>query len=1846
MDNGAQIPKTVRRSPLEKRIVFKLQVKRIFSISPLCVEAAQGALTQRVDEQAAIDNGPLCGALERGAAAMVSNGRVVRWARGAVCAAAFAAAAFTLPVAQAWAAGDVSPELRSQTQTQMSSAPEIAYVSNVSDPSQRTVSFNDNWKFNLGDASGAQAGSFDDSSWQYVTLPHDYSIDQDYASNLEAESAYKPGGIGWYRKSFFLDSTLAGKQIRIDFDGVYMDATVWVNGTELGNHPYGYTPFSFDLTPYLKTGEENTIAVKVNHQVPSSRWYSGSGIGRNVDLVVTDKVSVTRDGVHVSAPQLQSENGGNVTTKLSSTIVNNGDKDANVTLVQTIFPKGGKVEQAIGTVTTDAQAVAAGESKTIESQISAANPSLWSTESPNLYTVRTDVKVDDKVVDTYDTVFGYRWFNYDVTNGFSLNGKNVKLKGVCMHHDQGALGSVDSRAAVERQVRILKEMGCNSIRTSHNTPSRVLVEVCEEQGILLDEEIFDGWTDAKNGNSFDYARFFNKKVGDSKIIGAKSDQVWAEFDLKATIARDFNSPSVIMWSVGNEMITGGTKPFDETAQLNLIKWTKEADTSRPVTLGDNQLKGGSWNYHPDNLANAGGLIGINYADGSRYDQLHANNPSWKFYGSETVSSVNSRGVYNTLGSMADAGGHQLTSYDTSYVSWGHTASQAWYDTITRDFVAGEYVWTGFDYLGEPTPWNGVTAGVQGGDWSIAPKNSYFGIIDTAGLPKDTYYLYQSQWNDNLHTLHILPAWKNDMVKKDGSGKVKVVVYTDAAGVELFFTPKGSTTPQSLGKKTFTKKTTAAGYTYQIYEGEGKSGKTAENLWLSWNVPYADGTITAKAYDENGNVVSTENWDGRQSVTTTGAAAKLDASVDRADLSGKGDLAYVTVSVKDQNGNIVPDAKNNVKFKVSGAGELAGIDNGSSPDHQSYRDNNRNAWAGQLVGIVRSNGKGGDITVTVTADGLDSKTVTISSTGSSDPAAPKSISSLLYSRFYYVKTGSELSLPKQVDVNYSDGTSEKKDVAWDNINKDALSKPGTFQVSGEVEGAKVSCTVTVLDEVAALLNYSATTPVGTAASLPDARPAAMADGTVLNASFPVTWETPAEDAYNKAGTVTVKGTANVFGKDLAVTATIRVQNEKVTIGDNVANCGALMSVTQDVPENKQSDSLNAINDGVTAFTPGAGDGSANTTCWSNYAYAQEGNTKSSVTFNYNTQQRLGRAVVYFVEDSWSASYPDAGTTKVEVSEDGNTWREVTTTETIGSASNRVKPYTYEFEPTLATFVRFTFTNKNVTLPNAKPCTCITEIQLFEAKGSFDTNTEATLDSLTVNGKKLSASNLEKGSYSTAALFATVDAVPAKNTAVTVLPAHDNKINIILESEDHATRKTFVINLAADSSSSVLPDDNDERDVPNDDVKNTAAGSELNPASGNEGPVSFAFDKNNATYFHTNWRNGFKPRAEDLWVSMELKEATSVEALRYLPRNSGGDGGYNGIVTDYEIQYRENESDEWKPISTGRWKGYKDEGFEMGWRVAQFDHPVTAKYFRFKANGTQAASGDNEHMSAAEIRLRKTSPAVEIKTEQVAATDALEVANINDEEDIKAQIAKTVEVTVDGEKLTYGLDYKLGFEMGDVSENGRQVTVTVTGIEDYTGSVDKVVNVTETKPTLEGIAVNADAAKRAYAEGDKLDPTGLVLTLSYSNGTTDQVEYSESTKNDFTFNPSLDTELTENGNLEVTVTYGGKSNSYVVTVSKKAPTDPDKPKPEQPNPDQPKPEQPGGGNLGGNGNQGNTGNTGNKPDASTKPGASGKPGKGNGVMPGTGDSTLIAVAMAGFAGVAAIAWGIVARKRRQN
>ena len=425
-----------------------------------------------------------------------------------------------------------------------------------------------------------------------------------------------------------------------------------------------------------------------------------------------------------------------------------------------------------------------------------------------------------------------------------------------MHHDQGALGAKANARAIARQIEILKQMGCNAIRVTHNPAADELIQTCNEQGMLVIDEAFDTWLYAKNGNSNDYAKWFNQTIdGDNQILGAGDGMTWAQFDLTAMVKRGYNAPSIIMWSLGNEVmegISGGVSNYPATAQ-KLVNWVKELDTTRPMTTGDNKLKA-NWS-EAESIGNtlnaAGGTVGFNYCAGWQYDNWHKLHPEWLMYGSETASAINSRGIYNRINGGSQTSDKQLTSYDNSAVGWGSVASDAWYTTITRDYLAGEYVWTGFDYIGEPTPWNGTGAGSVG-SWP-APKSSYFGIVDTAGFAKDSYYFYQSQWNDQVHTLHVLPAWNENVVYKDNSGKVPVVVYSDAASVELFFTPAGGER-QSLGKKAFTQKTTAAGYTYQIYEGEDKNGTEHKNLYLTWKVPYADGTLEAVAYDADGNII--------------------------------------------------------------------------------------------------------------------------------------------------------------------------------------------------------------------------------------------------------------------------------------------------------------------------------------------------------------------------------------------------------------------------------------------------------------------------------------------------------------------------------------------------------------------------------------------------------------------------------------------------------------------------------------------------------------------------------------------------------------------------------------------------------------------------------------------------------------------------------------------------------------------------------------------------------------------------------------------------------------------------------
>ena len=1635
----------------------------------------------------------------------------------------------------AWAVEDAT---RSDSTTQMSSTPEVVYSSAVDSKQNRTSDFDANWKFMLSDSVQAQDPTFDDSAWQQVDLPHDYSITQKYSQSNEAESAYLPGGTGWYRKSFTIDRDLAGKRIAINFDGVYMNATVWFNGVKLGTHPYGYSPFSFDLTGNAKFGEENTIVVKVENRLPSSRWYSGSGIYRDVTLTVTDGVHVGNNGVAIKTPSLATQNGGDVTMNLTTKVANDTKAAANITLKQTVFPKGGKTDAAIGTVTTASKSIAAGASADVTSTITAASPKLWSIKNPNLYTVRTEVLNGDTVLDTYDTEYGFRWTGFDATSGFSLNGEKVKLKGVSMHHDQGSLGAVANRRAIERQVEILQKMGVNSIRTTHNPAAKALIDVCNEKGVLVVEEVFDMWNRSKNGNTEDYGKWFGQTIaGDNAVLGGDKDETWAKFDLTSTINRDRNAPSVIMWSLGNEMmegISGSVSDFPATS-AKLVAWTKAADSTRPMTHGDNKIKA-NWNESNtmgDNLTANGGVVGTNYSDGANYDKIRTTHPSWAIYGSETASAINSRGIYNRTTGGAQSSDKQLTSYDNSAVGWGAVASSAWYDVVQRDFVAGTYVWTGFDYLGEPTPWNGTGSGAVG-SWP-SPKNSYFGIVDTAGFPKDTYYFYQSQWNDDVHTLHILPAWNENVVAKGSGNNVPVVVYTDAAKVKLYFTPKGSTEKRLIGEKSFTKKTTAAGYTYQVYEGADKDSTAHKNMYLTWNVPWAEGTISAEAYDENNKLIPEESTEGNASVTTTGEAAKLKADADRKTITADGkDLSYIEVDVTDANGHIVPDAANRVTFDVKGAGKLVGVDNGSSPDHDSYQADNRKAFSGKVLAIVQSTKEAGEITVTAKADGLQSSTVKIATTAVPGTSTEKTVRSFYYSRNYYVKTGNKPILPSDVEVRYSDGTSDRQNVTWDAVSDDQIAKAGSFSVAGTVAGQKISVRVTMIDEIGALLNYSASTPVGTPAVLPGSRPAVLPDGTVTSANFAVHWTKPADTVYNTAGTVKVPGTATVFGKEFKVTATIRVQRSQVTIGSSVS--GNALRLTQNIPTDKQSDTLDAIKDGSTTVDANTG-GGANPSAWTNWAYSKAGHNTAEITFEYATEQQLGQIVMYFFRDSNAVRFPDAGKTKIQISADGKNWTDLAATETIAAqeSSDRVKPYTYDFAPVGATFVKVTVTNADTTTPSGVVCAGLTEIELKTATSKFVTNTSAALSSLTVNGTKVSDSVLAAGSYNTPAIIADVKAEGEGNASVTVLPAHDNVIRVITESEDHVTRKTFTINLGTEQE---FPADSDERDYPAADMTVTA-GSEQTSGTATEGPKKFAVDGNTSTYWHSNWT---PTTVNDLWIAFELQKPTKLDALRYLPRPAGSK---NGSVTEYKVQVSDDGTN-WTDAGSGTWTT------DYGWKLAEFNQPVTTKHVRLKAVHTYADSGNDKFMSASEIRLRKAVDTTDISGATVTVPAKLTVDQVD--ADHPATFAtKDVTVTLGDATLRYGVDYLLDYAGNTAVGNA---TVTVRGIDKYSGTVAKTFTIElkdapAPKPTLTSVSVKTKPSKLTYVVDDKFDPAGLVLQLNYDDDSTGTVTWNTQTAGDFTFKPALDAKLKVTDKT-VTVTYQGKSAVIDITVSQPAPT----------------------------------------------------------------------------------------------
>jgi len=769
------------------------------------------------------------------------------------------------------------------------SSASAALVNTYDGARQTTVSFDAAWKFHLGDVTGAQATTFDDSSWTALNVPHDWSIS--LAFNQSSASGpgggYLDGGQGWYRKTFTLPAS-SGQRVIIQFDGVYMDSTVYLNGTQVGARPYGFSSFECDLTSNAKFGASNVLAVRVNNQQPSSRWYSGSGIYRHVWLKTVNPVRIAYTGTRVTTPQISATS---ATVSIAVTVQNDAAADQSVTVGHSVRDAAGT---EVGKVTSTATSVTAGKTANVTQTVTVSNPKLWSITSPTLYSVVTTVSVGGSVVDTYTTSFGIRSLAFDANNGFSLNGTKLKINGVCLHHDLGSLGAAVNYRAIEKRLQLLKQMGVNAIRTSHNPPAPELLDIADRLGFLVMDEAFDCWYNGKN--TYDYGRFFNQ---------------WAVTDITDMAARDLNHPSIIIWSIANEV--GETS--DTATVTKLMNAIKTKDTTRPIGQAL-----AAWASADTAAVALEDVVGVNYAP-DRYDSLHTAHPTWKIFASESSSALRSRGIYNNSN-------NQESSYDDAWAGWGSSAEQSWTDVNTRAFVAGEFIWTGVDYIGEPTPYT----------WPS--KSSYFGAIDTADFPKDVFYFYQSKWNASGPTMvHVVPMnWTNWTAGQS----VKVMVYSNADSVELFLNNK------SQGSKTM----------------------TATTGHLQWSVPFATGTLEARA-TKGGAVVATDK------VQTAAAAAGLALTVDRASIAADGrDLAFVEVDVVDALGVIVPQASNSISFAVSGPGTLVGVDNGDSTSHESYKGTSRSAFSGKALAIIQSTTTAGTVTLKATSGTLTSGSVVV------------------------------------------------------------------------------------------------------------------------------------------------------------------------------------------------------------------------------------------------------------------------------------------------------------------------------------------------------------------------------------------------------------------------------------------------------------------------------------------------------------------------------------------------------------------------------------------------------------------------------------------------------------------------------------------------------------------------------------------------------------------------------------------------------------------------------------------------------------------------------------------------------
>ena len=847
----------------------------------------------------------------------------------------------------------------------------------------QNILFNDGWQFCLCDI-GTELSALPGRHWYDVELPHDWLIN-------DTSKLYETGE-GWYRRSLPCSAEQLSGRVLLNFDGVYMNSTLFVNGKEAGSWTYGYSAFEHDITDFLHEGE-NELLLRVSHQSPNTRWYSGAGIFRDVMLKLRPAAYIGTNGVYIhSAPQPE----GGWTTEVETDVVGEA---SDIRMLLEVFDPAGASMGGYGL-----EAHFDGGHEKFTASFNSTDPELWSVDDPMLYTLKISLYSGSELLDCVNETFGYRTAEFDPDRGFLLNGEPVKLHGVCMHHDLGALGSALNEAALARQLRIMKEMGVNAIRTSHNMPARQLVQLCDEMGLLVDSEAFDMWEKPKT--EFDNHRFFTEH---------------AERDVRSWIERDRNHPCIIMWSIGNE-INDTIDPHGLDITKRLYEYVLKYDPkgNAAPTIGSNYMG----DENAQKCSDVVKLAGYNYSE-YLYDEHHAKYPDWVIYGSETASAVRSRGIYRFPVELPLLTGEdcQCSSLDNSVVGWGSSAMKSW--RLDRDcpFCCGQFIWTGFDYIGEPTPYN--------------TKNSYFGIVDTAGFPKDIYYFYQSVWisPEQKKVLHIVPSYWDFIPGQE----IDVLIYSNARDVELFLNGK------SIGS--------------HVMELE-----TSQDMRAHFKVPFEPGVLRVVGHFADGSECS-------EVLHTPADPAAVVLTSDKETLLADGrDIAFVEISTVDVNGIPVGNARNRIRVEVSGAGRLVGLDNGDSTDYDSYKGDNRRLFSGKLLAMIESTLEPGEITVRAYSEGLENAELRLVSENCGEVSGVSVVTENKFPavcRAYTGEVPARLLLP-EVDVNSFDPERRSAEIrakllpencTYDDISWSVVRRNGVESSLAQVEGSGRSAVVT-------------------------------------------------------------------------------------------------------------------------------------------------------------------------------------------------------------------------------------------------------------------------------------------------------------------------------------------------------------------------------------------------------------------------------------------------------------------------------------------------------------------------------------------------------------------------------------------------------------------------------------------------------------------------------------------------------------------------------------------------------------------------------------------------------------------